>query len=195
MTIKEIAELCGVTEQTIRNWTHKVAGDPTKNLQGLTIKLQEAEKSGTTPADFTLEETLVIIGDGGNNKTLAALLADNAALKNAITIRTEATTRLERLEKAVFAEHLASINYDPEAVQQSKIKRFLVENLNITGRRQDFTHADDLWRRFRQLERDNSICIDALLFAVEKTSLSGISVVRKRAYKGLRGCRLRLDDY
>jgi predicted transcriptional regulator len=39
MTIKEIAELCGATEQTIRNWTHKVSDDPAKNLQGLAEKL------------------------------------------------------------------------------------------------------------------------------------------------------------
>ena len=91
MTIKEIAELCGATHQTILNWVHKLVdnppknleGDPPKNWEGLAIKLQEAEKSGTTPADFTLEETLAIIEAGGN-KTLAALLAENAANKNAV---------------------------------------------------------------------------------------------------------------
>jgi len=87
MTIKEIARLCGVREQTVRNWTHKAAKDPTKNLQGLINKLEEAEKSGTTPADYTLEETLAIIRAGGN-ETLASLLAENAANKNAVSTQT-----------------------------------------------------------------------------------------------------------
>jgi hypothetical protein len=98
MTIKEIAELCGVTEQTILNWTHKISDDPVqnahgsvvndlpKNAQGLTEKLAEARKSGKDPADFTLDETLTIIGDGGGNKTLASLLAENAANKDALAV-------------------------------------------------------------------------------------------------------------
>jgi predicted transcriptional regulator len=36
MTIKEIAELCGVkSEQTVKNWAHKIGDDPAKNWQGL----------------------------------------------------------------------------------------------------------------------------------------------------------------
>jgi predicted transcriptional regulator len=97
MTIKEIADLCGVTEQTIRNWTHKVADDPAKNLQGLAEKLAEAEKSGKDPADFTLEETLTIIGEGGKNKALASLLAENAVTKNALAVQSEAMAKFAKL--------------------------------------------------------------------------------------------------
>jgi hypothetical protein len=85
MTIKEIAELCGVSGETVRRWIHSIA-DPTQNVegnllqnaQGLAEKLEQAEKSGKAPANFTLEETLAIIRDGGGNKTLASLLEDNA---------------------------------------------------------------------------------------------------------------------
>jgi hypothetical protein len=38
MTVKEIAELCGVEPRTINNWIHKIADDPGKNFQGLAIK-------------------------------------------------------------------------------------------------------------------------------------------------------------
>jgi hypothetical protein len=80
MTIKEIAELCGVDERTVYRWVE--AGD--KMSPGLK---QKFEKSGHgVSADFTLGETLVIIRDGGKNKTLAALLAENAANKNALAI-------------------------------------------------------------------------------------------------------------
>jgi DNA-binding Lrp family transcriptional regulator len=86
MTIKEIADLCGVTEQTVLNWTHKIADDLPKNLEGLSVKLEEARKSGKDPADFTLDETIAIIGEGGGNKTLASLLAENAMNKNAVAV-------------------------------------------------------------------------------------------------------------
>jgi uncharacterized protein YjcR len=89
MTIKEIAELCGVEPRTINNWVHKIADDPGKNFQGLAVKLEEAEKSGKDPADFTLDETLAIIGEGGKNKALASLLAENAANKNTLKVQNE----------------------------------------------------------------------------------------------------------
>jgi hypothetical protein len=39
MTIKEIAELCGVEPRTINYWVHKIADDPGKNFQGINEKL------------------------------------------------------------------------------------------------------------------------------------------------------------
>jgi hypothetical protein len=86
MTIKEIAELRGTNRTTVLRWAHKIADDPVQNAQGLAVKLAEAEKSGKDPADFTLEETLAIIGEGGRNKALASLLAENAANKNALAV-------------------------------------------------------------------------------------------------------------
>jgi hypothetical protein len=84
MTIKEITELCGVDRRTVERWAHKVSDDPGHFAQGLAEKLMEAEKSGKAPADFTLEETLAVIGEGGGNKVLVSLLAENAANKNAL---------------------------------------------------------------------------------------------------------------
>jgi hypothetical protein len=134
MTLKEIAELCGVDQSTIWRWAKApvykkqvgvnenllqnakgLVGNPGKNAKGLadnpvqnadnlvqnakglaenlgenaagfgkkiwlgiSEKLEEAHKSGKDPAAFTLDETLAIIGEGGGNKVLAALLADNA---------------------------------------------------------------------------------------------------------------------
>jgi predicted transcriptional regulator len=135
MTIKEIAELCGVSGETVRRWIHSIADptqnvegdpgqnaqglsdDPAKNWQGLAEKLAEAEKSGKDPADFTLEETLAIIGEGGGNKALASLLADNAVTKNALTIQNVAMAKL--------GEQLEMLKSLPE--QFEKFKGYAVE--------------------------------------------------------------------
>jgi transcriptional regulator with XRE-family HTH domain len=79
MTVKEIAELCGVDQSTVWRWAQ--GNDLLQNAKGIAEKLEDARKSGKDPAKFTLEETLAIIGEGGGNKTLASLLADNVAIK------------------------------------------------------------------------------------------------------------------
>jgi hypothetical protein len=92
MTIKEIAELCGVTEQTVLNWTHKFDGSDQKIWSDAFKKLVNAGHG--IPADFTLDETLAIIGEGGGNTALASLLADNAANKNALAVFLKKTEAL-----------------------------------------------------------------------------------------------------
>ncbi len=111
MTIKEIAELCGVDKVTVYRWV--------ENQNFLSCKMQlrntilEKIKKGSPerPSDFSLEETLAIIGDGGGNKTLAALLEENSKNKNALSIAgsgngavqilNKFNDRLERMEKAI----------------------------------------------------------------------------------------------
>jgi hypothetical protein len=81
MTIKEIADLCGAEVHTIRNWINK-DGFLKENFT-LRNAIKEKLEGGSPeiPSSYTLEETLAIIGEGGGNKTLASLLADNAKLK------------------------------------------------------------------------------------------------------------------
>jgi hypothetical protein len=92
MTIKEIAELCGVKKQTVWNWANKLE----VLNQKIWLRLSEKLKQGSpeSPSDYDLEETLAIIGEGGGNKALASLLADNAAQKAAVRL-------LQEPEKAV----------------------------------------------------------------------------------------------
>jgi DNA-binding transcriptional MerR regulator len=83
MTIKEIAELCGIKgTHTIRNWINR--DDFLKGNFTLRNRIKEKLDQGSPecPSDYNLEETLVIIGEGGGNKTLAALLAENADNKD-----------------------------------------------------------------------------------------------------------------
>jgi transcriptional regulator with XRE-family HTH domain len=99
MTIKEIAELCGVDQSTVWRWAQK--DDLLQNAKGITEKLEEARKSGKDPADFTLDETLTIIGTGGKNKALASLLADTAANKIALaTQEVQIDAMLERIARS-----------------------------------------------------------------------------------------------
>jgi AcrR family transcriptional regulator len=86
MTIKEIADIVNVDRATIFRWAHKI--DPMQNATGVSQnakglieqKLEEAQKSGTEPARFTLDEVIAVIRAGGR-ETLADLLADNARRK------------------------------------------------------------------------------------------------------------------
>jgi hypothetical protein len=99
MTIKAIAELCGVKKQTVWNWANKLEVLNQKIWLRLSEKLEQG--SPESPSDYDLEETLAIIGEGGGNKALAALLADNAARKYAVE-------HLQTPEKAV-AEGVGNI--------------------------------------------------------------------------------------
>jgi predicted transcriptional regulator len=97
MTIKEIAELCGVEDRTVRYW---ISGeDFLKENFSLRNAIQEKLEQGSPehPSDFTLDETLAIIRDGGNNKTLASLLAENAVTKNALAAQSGAMAKIAKL--------------------------------------------------------------------------------------------------
>ncbi|MDR1176026.1 MAG: hypothetical protein LBK83_11230 [Treponema sp.] len=97
MTIKEIAELCGVEVHTIRNWINK--DDFLKENFTLRNHIREKLESGSPehPSDYELGETLEIIGEGGKNKALASLLAENAVTKNALVVQSEAMAKIAKL--------------------------------------------------------------------------------------------------
>jgi hypothetical protein len=122
MTIKEIAELCGVDQSTVWRWAQK--DDLLHFAKGITEKLEEARKSGQDPADFTLDETLAIIGEGGKNKALASLLAENAVTKNALMVQSEAMAKIAKL-----AEKLPEMfeRIDKLEARQEKFKGYTVE--------------------------------------------------------------------
>ena len=84
MTVKEIAELCGVEDRTVRNWCHgeRFLKENFSLRNAIVEKLSNG--SPEVPADFSLEETLAIIRDGGKNETLAALLEKERDLTTAM---------------------------------------------------------------------------------------------------------------
>jgi hypothetical protein len=185
---------------------------------GITEKLDNAGHG--ISAEFTLDETLAIIGEGGGNKALASLLAENAANKAMLTVRSRPAIpeQLERLISIKVKEAAAPIVErqkrmeadikalrqavegqkmldDPEDKQLREIKRFMVENLNVTGRSHDYVFLSNLYRFYGKVTHDYTMSMDALLYAVGKISMNGIRVVRKGAYRGLRGCLLKDDLY
>ncbi len=94
MTIKEIAELCGVEERTVRNWCHgKRFLRENFSLRNVIVKKLE-KGSPEKPSDFSLEETLAIIGDGGGNKTLATLLEENHGFEAQKALKTHENSLL-----------------------------------------------------------------------------------------------------
>jgi hypothetical protein len=148
MTIKEIAELCGVGRRTVERWAHKIADDPGQNDQGLTIKLKEAEKSGKDPADFTLEETLAIIGEGGGNKTLAALLAENAKNKNALAGIEIMDNPMTIIRKAMQLAEIAVNNHVSDTVHAWRAAEAvdrLVQRCRKTGKQVNNYHTKKLF--------------------------------------------------
>ena len=84
MTVKEISELCGVEDRTVRNWCHgeRFLKENFSLRNAIVEKLSNG--SPEVPADFSLEETLSIIRDGGKNETLAALLEKERNLTTAL---------------------------------------------------------------------------------------------------------------
>jgi transcriptional regulator with XRE-family HTH domain len=84
MTIREIAELCGVRRRTVELWAGKE--DFLSENFSLRNRILEKLEQGSPekPSKYNLEETLAIIGEGGGNKTLASLLEENAVNKDTL---------------------------------------------------------------------------------------------------------------
>jgi transcriptional regulator with XRE-family HTH domain len=78
MTIIQIAELCDMSETTIRRW----ASEASATMAELRAKMADAQDS-KVPARFTKPEVLAIVRAGGKN-TLADLLEDNAEQRQAL---------------------------------------------------------------------------------------------------------------
>ena len=190
MTIKEIAELCGVNETTVLRWIRREdflnckmqlrnSNEDFLNLNfGLRNRIREKLENGSpeNPSDYDLEETLAIIGDGGKNKTLAALLAENAQNKDAITVSNgvpaqigQLTARLDGLENAInnFTETLKQALIRPapsrKAIEhkhygEAPLKRdrkelafkdFISKNIEIMGSHFYMKKAD-VWQWYKE---------------------------------------------
>ncbi|MDR2798262.1 MAG: hypothetical protein LBB80_07960 [Treponema sp.] len=207
MTIKEIAELCGVDRTTVLRWAHKVSDDPVHFAQGLTIKLEEAEKSGRDPADFTLEETLAIIRAGGND-TLANLLAENAKNKEALAVQTGGFSQAitPQIEKAVYevvyqavqaavseqldgaVDRLLDRVLSPQERQMRGLNDFLSRHIEITGDNGDYIIMADLYRQYKDYS-GNPVSREAFPTMVSLIC-PNIKVVRREYSIQLIGCRL-----
>lgn len=94
MTIREIAELCGVDERTVQRWA-RVAGD---KMPSVADKMSAGGHG--KPTALSLDETLAIVRAGGKT-TLAALLAENAAKRPAAAPKLPNGSQLAGLARLV----------------------------------------------------------------------------------------------
>ena len=124
MTVKEIAELCGVEDRTVRNWCHgeRFLKENFSLRNAIVEKLSNG--SPEVPADFSLEETLAIIRDGGKNETLAALLEKERDLTTALQGTVESSLLFvakdvcEVLELSDVSMSVAKLDDDEKLVQK-----------------------------------------------------------------------------
>ena len=196
MTIKEIAELCGVDDTTILRWTRNISD--CKMQSDIKSKLK---KSGHGIAsDFSLEETLAIIGDGGGNKTLAALLEENSKNKNALSIAgsgngavqilNKFNDRLEWIEKALedIKKGQLRVSAQPEINDpKTAMLYFGGKFLEITGKDSNYVEVQTLFKIFKGMFK---VEIDSHKFMYElPLAFPEIRLDTRRKYKALfRGC-------
>ena len=199
MTIKEIAELCGVDDTTILRWTRNISD--CKMQSDIKSKLK---KSGHGIAsDFSLEETLAIIGDGGGNKTLAALLEENSKNKNALSIAgsgggavqilNKFNDRLERIDKAItdIKKGQLQISEQPEITDpKTAMLYFGGKFLEITGKDGNYVEVQTLFKIFKGMFK---VEIDSHKFMYElPLAFPEIRLDTRRKYKALfRGCMIK----
>ena len=92
MTIKEIAELCGVDEDTVSRWSKNVnIPQNAECLQNLDEEIRQGKA-----ADLSVETAAAIIRAGGK-EALAFLLEKNAATENALAVQSEAMAKIAKL--------------------------------------------------------------------------------------------------
>ena len=203
MTIKEIAELCGVEERTVRNWCHgKRFLRENFSLRNIIVKKLE-KGSPEKPSDFSLEETLAIIGDGGGNKTVAALLEENSKNKNALSIAGSGSgavqilnkfnDRLEWIEKALedIKKGQLRISAQPEITDpKTAMLYFGGKFLEITGKDSNYVEVQTLFKIFKGMFK---VEIDSHKFMYElPLAFPEIRLDTRRKYKALfRGCMIK----
>jgi len=207
MTVKEIAELCGVEPRTVRYWIN--AEDFLRENFSLRNRIEEKSDRGSPeiPSDYDLEETLAIIGEGGGNKTLAALLEENTRNKGALAVRQETafpqfnlekalenalskTGIMERLERMEITQQRIEVEVlTSQTIQMRQLKSYLFDKIVITENRKDYVE-------FQQLYYDHGRYVSEPIphdaFAHLVTYL--YPGIKTRRYKGgmdFTGCRLK----
>jgi hypothetical protein len=95
MTSKEIAEAVEKDERTIQRWIKRV-GDKVSSIGD-----KMSSSSPMKPADYSLEESIIII-EHGMGKNAASLFRENARLRDAVALRPPASSEMAPL--SAFAE-------------------------------------------------------------------------------------------
>jgi hypothetical protein len=221
MTVKEIAKAVGKDSTVITRWIQKIvhpnfldvhpknldvdmqnAGVDLKKLDVVnSIKLKAGNKDPHNPADYTFEETLLII-ETGMGKNAAGVYRASAA--NAQTSPENNYTALlkdiEHLMDAKIQAALAPVIArneqkrlppPPELPDGDKIRAFVEKYLEITGRDAHFITFDDAFTLYQRETGDGiprNILSYQLLRAYPVLS-EKVRKVEHRREKVITGCR------
>jgi len=153
MTIKEIAKLCGVDKSTIHRWLEHERFLSCEMQLRNSIKDKIDGGSPENPSNFTLEETLAIIRDGGENETLAALLAENAASKNALTVHSGGLTEAQAAQLAGLAALMGKVDKaleDPKKAAYEELEAWLGKTLESEEKPIHRVYLHQLYHAYRK---------------------------------------------
>jgi hypothetical protein len=176
VTIKEIAELCGRAQSTIRNWIASA------NSAEISAKIAEARIT-SKPASFTLDETLVIIRAGGN-EILANLLAENVRNRKNDE---KYLSLMEGLRGEIAKIGTKPALPDPKELAYQELTGFVETNLIITGNhKRDMVYVGGLYDTYRGAV-DHVLPEKAFMHKIVLDNPE-IELIKKRSWYEFAGC-------
>ena len=106
MTVKEIADAVGKSERSVQRWiekttTEKISVVNDKMSLVNSIKSKAGSKDSVHPADYDLDEALLII-EAGLGKNAAGVFRANAEARNALVAKNDVSARLDRIEQSQY---------------------------------------------------------------------------------------------
>ncbi|GHV79175.1 hypothetical protein AGMMS49944_09660 [Spirochaetia bacterium] len=217
MTVREIAEAVGKTNQSVLNWIGKIV-EPNflvLHQKNLDVETQNAddtnrilrlvnlirEKAGSKdphhPADYTFEEVLLIIEAGLGKNAAGVYRASASGAENGVNRDyaglLEAVERLIDSKLAVFTaqNEQKQLPPPPELPDGDKIRAFVKKYLEITGRDANFITLDDAFMLY-QRETGDGIPRNILAYQLLRAYPVLSEKMRKaegRREKVITGCR------
>jgi hypothetical protein len=216
MTVKQIAEAVGRDETNVQRWIKRILAEKTSVRNGVhlqnagvtaalieSIRLKAGSKDPHHPADYTFEETVLIIEVGLGKSAAGVYRASairEAELQNTLSVRAvnsanngqneiltqmlafmqSVDKRLQNLEQ----KQLAS----PEVPDIEEIKRFANNFLDVTGRSNHFVLTSDAYELFI---RENPIPMSKSIFVHQLCRIYPqiTEMQRRRGERALVGCR------
>jgi hypothetical protein len=161
MMVKEIAKVTGKTERSVQLWIEKVLqrknfGVDRKNVDVESIEEKRGNKDPHHPADYTPQETLLIIEVGLGKNAVGVFQAN-------LSMAAELADAKERFDKSVSVVEGLRVDFrkflengsqkalpDPNEAAYRELTDFIRENLTVTGRHtQDFVDVKTLYDMYR----------------------------------------------
>jgi hypothetical protein len=141
MTVKEIAAAVGKSEDSVQRWIKKILDQP-QNAVGIneknsltsekislvnSIKEKAGSKDGIHPADYTFEETLLII-EVGMGKNAAGVYRASAVNS---TAQNDVLAKLDRIEKTIKENNNQKALPDPKSGAYRELEDFVERTLEV----------------------------------------------------------------